>query len=338
MEQRLNYLIAGVFVALIFLTIIIVTAVLPATTFQPEASLAATNYDAPGMEAVKRGRDVYRREGCFYCHSQFSRYQDREVGEMVQAGDYVYETPHVLGTERTGPDLSNIGGKYSDGWHIAHHLAPRRVKPGSIMPSFKHLTSHEMNDLVAYLQSLGAKREQVARTRKEDPISWLEAPQEYRDKFHHLTVVEKVANVDSAAAANSGYGIYVQNCASCHGVAGRGNGPVSASMVKKPANFTRPFYKAYNGAMWYWRVAEGVPGTRMPKWRRSLSDEDMLYLVAYLKTLPIDSEVASKKLEVSEFGQIEDPKKLDQNYRFIEEMNHSPFGEERPYYGGGRGE
>jgi hypothetical protein len=76
----------------------------------------------------------------------------------------------------------------------------------------------------------------------------------------------------------------------------------------------------------------------MPKWRRSLSDEDMLYLVAYLKTLPIDSEVASKKLEVSEFGQIEDPKKLDQNYRFIEEMNHSPFGEERPYYGGGRGE
>jgi hypothetical protein len=35
---------------------------------------------------------------------------------------------------------------------------------------------------------------------------------------------------------------------------------------------------------------------------------------------------------------MDDPKKLDHNYRFIEEMNHSPFGDERPYYGGGRGE
>jgi cbb3-type cytochrome c oxidase subunit II len=105
-EQRLNYLIAGTFVALIFLTIIFVTAILPATTFKPEPTAAAHKYTAQET----RGRDIYRREGCFYCHSQFTRYQDRESGEMVEAGDYVYETPHVLGTERTGPDLSNIGG------------------------------------------------------------------------------------------------------------------------------------------------------------------------------------------------------------------------------------
>ncbi|MBY0402366.1 MAG: cbb3-type cytochrome c oxidase subunit II, partial [Cyanobacteria bacterium] len=186
MRQKLNYnyVIAGGFVALIFLTIIFVTAVLPATTFQPEASEAAVNYNLPAMAQVKRGRDVYRREGCFYCHSQFTRYQDREQGEMVRAGDYVYETPHVLGTERTGPDLSNIGGKYSDGWHIAHHINPRKMKPGSIMPSFSYLSTEDMNDLVAYLQSLGTKREQFARTRKEDQITWIEPPQEYRDKFH----------------------------------------------------------------------------------------------------------------------------------------------------------
>jgi cbb3-type cytochrome oxidase cytochrome c subunit len=339
MEQRLNYLIAGTFVALIFLTIIFVTAVLPATTFQPEASPAAVNYDLPEMALAKEGRNIYRREGCFYCHSQFNRYQDREpAGEMVMAGDYVYETPHVLGTERTGPDLSNIGGKYSDGWHIAHHIQPRKVKPGSIMPSFNYLSAHEMKALVAYLQTLGAKREEVARTRKEHPITWIEPPQEFRDRLHRLVVEEKVANLDASAAANSGYGIYVQNCAQCHGVAGRGNGPVSATMAKKPANFTRPFYKAYSDAMWYWRVAEGVAGSRMPQWKRTLSDEDMLYLVAYLKTLPTNGQEASGKLETTNFSQLDNPNALDANYKFIEHLNEAPHGTTEPYYGGGRDE
>jgi cbb3-type cytochrome oxidase cytochrome c subunit len=330
MEQRLNYLIAGTFVALIFLTIIFVTAVLPATTFQPEATPAATVYTAQEL----RGRNIYRREGCFYCHSQFTRYQDRESGEMVKAGDYVYETPHVLGTERTGPDLSNIGGKYSDGWHKAHHINPRTVKPGSIMPSFSYLSDHDMEDLISYLQTLGRKREDVARDREHDPISWLEPPQEYRDRYHKIVVEEKVADVNASAAANSGYGIFVQNCAGCHGINGRGNGPTSSSMAKKPANFSRPFYQAYSDQMWFWRVAEGVPGTRMPRWEKSLSDEDMLYLVAFLKTLPVSGEVPAGEIEVTTFNQIENPTRFDHNYRFIEVLNGT---HDDPYvYGGGR--
>lgn len=338
MEQRLNYLIAGTFVALIFLTIIFVTAILPATTFQPEVTPDANNYTLPEMASAKRGRDIYRREGCFYCHSQFTRYQDRESGEMVHAGDYVYETPHVLGTERTGPDLSNIGGKYSDGWHWAHHMNPRKMKPGSVMPSFSYLSEGDMKDLIAYLQTLGAKRQYNAVHRKENPITWIEPPQEYRDRYHKLVVEEKVANVKASAAANAGYGIYVQNCAQCHGASGRGNGPVSSSMVKKPANFTRSFYSVYSDAMWFWRVAEGVPGTRMPKWQRSLSDEDMLYLVAFLRTLPTNGDETEKSVETIEFSQLDKPEELDHNFRFIDELNQDPFGRNNPYYGGGRDE
>ncbi|MEB3286422.1 MAG: cbb3-type cytochrome c oxidase subunit II [Vampirovibrionales bacterium] len=351
-QQRFNYVIAGSFVALIFLTIIFVTAILPATTFQPEPSLAAVKY----TPAEQHGRDVYRREGCFYCHSQFNRYQDREGGEMVSAGDYVYETPHVLGTERTGPDLSNVGGKYSSEWHWAHHVNPRKVKPGSIMPSYSYLSRQDMDDLIAYLQTLGREREILARQGlrnpkaepgspeewEKKPITWLSPPQELRDEWERIA---KSKDVNNSAFANAGRGIFMQNCAQCHGVSGRGNGPVSASMIKKPANFTRPFYSGYSDDMWYYRVKEGVAGTRMPRWGKTLSEEQMAYLVAFLKTLPAAPSTAAGTVEVTNYSQLDDPfgkdktyhTKITENYEEIESLNKAAHHD--PYvYGGGRSE
>ena len=341
MEQRLNYLIAGSFIALIFLTIIFVTAILPATTFQPEPTKAAVKY----TDLELKGRNVYRREGCVYCHTQFVRYQDREYGEMVQAGDYVYETPHLLGTERTGPDLSNIGGKYPDEWHWSHMTAPRKTKPGSLMPSFSYLSEGDMQALIAYLQTLGREREKIARAGtkaaegteahggwEKEPITWIEAPQELQDDWHRIS--ENV-DVNNSAVANSGRGIYMQNCAVCHGVKGNGAGPISQTMIKKPANLTRPFYAAYSDAMWFYRVKEGVPGTRMPRWGRSLSEEDMAYLVAYIKTLPVDPNTPAGQVETTNFSQMDDMHAMSANYKEIEKLgqlfHHSPYN-----YGGGR--
>jgi cbb3-type cytochrome c oxidase subunit II len=318
-EQRLNYLIAGTFVALIFLTIIFVTAILPATTFTPEATAAAYKYNAQEL----RGRNIYRREGCFYCHSQFTRYQDREYGEVVQAGDYVYETPHVLGTERSGPDLSNIGGKYPKAWHWMHHVDPRKVKPGSIMPSFSYLSDEEMGDLVLYLDTIGKNRQSP---------TWLTAPQEIRDR---VAIIQEKVNFNASANASAGRGIYQQNCAQCHGINGRGNGPVSRSMLKKPANFTRPYYGAYDNAMWYWRISEGVAGTRMPRWGRILSEESMAYLAAYLKTLPKPLNTPSSEIEVTNYSQIDDPELYDKNYGFITKLSQK---DKPSYYGKGRGD
>lgn len=300
--MRINYIVAGGFVVLIFMVIIFVTTVLPANTFRPEPTAAAHEYTP--LELM--GRNIYRREGCFYCHTQFVRYQDRESGEMVQAGDYMFETPHVLGTERTGPDLSNVGGKYPDQWHEAHHRNPRKVKPGSIMPSYTYLSETEMQALVAYLQTLGAGR-------KVPGV--VVPPQEMRDEYD---AIKSHVNVNSSAVANAGRGIYMQNCAVCHGVKGKGNGPVSMTMAKKPANFTRPFFKNYSDAMWYWRVKEGVPGTRMPRWGQTLGKEQMLYLVAFLKTLPEDEQPAGS--EVTTMEQIDNPTVLDENFRNIDKM------------------
>ncbi|MGH7312553.1 MAG: cbb3-type cytochrome c oxidase subunit II [Candidatus Rokuibacteriota bacterium] len=88
------------------------------------------------------GRNVYQREGCWYCHSQFVRPVTGEEfrwGPVSQVGEYAHDRPHLLSTRRIGPDLTRVGLKFSDQWHFAHHWDPTMVVPDSIMPSFRWL-------------------------------------------------------------------------------------------------------------------------------------------------------------------------------------------------------
>jgi len=88
------------------------------------------------------GREIYIREGCMYCHSQYVRPvagESRRWGPVSQAGEYAFDTPHLFSTRRIGPDLSRVGLKYSDEWHLAHFWDPRMLVPDSIMPRFARL-------------------------------------------------------------------------------------------------------------------------------------------------------------------------------------------------------
>ena len=98
----------------------------------------ASDYTA--LEA--KGRAVYIREGCWYCHSQYIRPvtgETRRWGPVTQAGEYAYDMPHLFSTRRIGPDLSRVGLKYSDAWHLAHFWNPRMLSRDSIMPRFTAL-------------------------------------------------------------------------------------------------------------------------------------------------------------------------------------------------------
>src|SRR5438552_1566122 len=73
-------------------------------------------YPAPKSGMADRGRRIYAANGCIYCHSQQVRPDyassdiDRKWGERRSAPrDYIFDRPVVLGKERMGPDLSNIG-------------------------------------------------------------------------------------------------------------------------------------------------------------------------------------------------------------------------------------
>ncbi len=88
------------------------------------------------------GYNIYIREGCYNCHSQHVRPLRDEVeryGHYSLAAESMYDHPFQWGSKRTGPDLSRVGGKYSDEWHSAHMEDPRSVVPESIMPSYGFL-------------------------------------------------------------------------------------------------------------------------------------------------------------------------------------------------------
>ena len=83
------------------------------------------------------GRNIYIREGCYLCHSQQVRPFKDEVeryGHYSLASESMYDHPFLWGSERTGPDLARVGGRYSDEWHRQHLTDPRSVVPESIMP------------------------------------------------------------------------------------------------------------------------------------------------------------------------------------------------------------
>lgn len=88
------------------------------------------------------GRDIYIREGCYLCHSQWIRPMRAEVlryGEWSRAPEYQYDRPFLLGSRRMGPDLQRVGQKYPDAWHYEHMRDPRSTSPGSVMPPYPWL-------------------------------------------------------------------------------------------------------------------------------------------------------------------------------------------------------
>jgi cytochrome c oxidase cbb3-type subunit 2 len=83
-------------------------------------------YPMPQSGMAERGRHIYAANGCVYCHSEQLRAEyaaadlDRERDAAAQPRpkwgqrrsaprDYIFNRPVLLGKERMGPDLSNIG-------------------------------------------------------------------------------------------------------------------------------------------------------------------------------------------------------------------------------------
>jgi len=126
--------------------VVIGAAVFGALSFlialRPALDLNAAAAARPSSEpdaAVARGRALYLAEGCGYCHSQFVRplFIDAAYGRASEAADYADAAPPLLGTERAGPDLSNVGIRQpSVMWNLLHLFNPRSMVPESVMPGF----------------------------------------------------------------------------------------------------------------------------------------------------------------------------------------------------------
>lgn len=94
------------------------------------------------------GQDIFRIEGCWYCHTDQTRtlVQDTVLNGSADfpappssANEYIFQSVTFPGTRRIGPDLSRVGVKRPNrDWHMSHFWEPRSESKGSVMPSFRH--------------------------------------------------------------------------------------------------------------------------------------------------------------------------------------------------------
>ena len=136
-------------VLIVFILLSFLIAIGPALWVQENN--AAIPGSAPLSAQEERGLQIYVSEGCVYCHTQQVRPLAQDTlryGRPSAPGDYAglhpfdtwRQTPSVLGTERTGPDLASVGDRQpSATWHHIHLFQPRAVVEGSIMPAFPWL-------------------------------------------------------------------------------------------------------------------------------------------------------------------------------------------------------
>ena len=105
---------------------------------------------------ARAGREIYEVEGCVYCHTQQVRpvSNDLGLGPVARGEKRTGQNPSLLGMSRLGPDLSCVADRGGRTLSEDFVLNPNSVHPSSRMPSFGHLTSREVTNLVEYLKTL----------------------------------------------------------------------------------------------------------------------------------------------------------------------------------------
>jgi cytochrome c oxidase cbb3-type subunit II len=246
-----------------------------------------------------QGRSLYIANGCVYCHSQSVRSIDWDLGaeRIAQAGDYVADKPILLGSQRTGPDISQEGGEHPDDWQIAHFISPRFTRPNSIMPSFAFLAPDELNALTNYVQSLGLKaadrRTQRQSYWKEKAIKAYESGPEANVAWLHDNIPEGWHNIPNPyptteADLARGHFIFQGFCIGCHGPVGDGMGPAQPHLYPPPLNFTILKGRGVSGGILYYQIMNGITGTAMPYFKRELESEKIWAVGNYVAVYFID--------------------------------------------------
>ena len=256
--------------------------------------------------AEQDGRAIYIENGCVYCHSQSIRTIDWGLGaqRVARAGDYVQDRPILLGSERTGPDLSQEGGEHPDDWHVAHFINPRFTRPLSIMPVFEFLDDTQSSVLIKYVQCLGLKqaddrmrrqkywKEQTLKAYEKGPVenvNWLHS--------HVPDGWRKVPNPypTSEAGLARGHKIYQDFCIGCHGPIGDGMGPAQPHIYPPPLNFTILKGRGISGGILYYQIMNGITGTAMPYFKRELESEKIWDVGDYVAVNFINESDADAK-------------------------------------------
>jgi cbb3-type cytochrome oxidase cytochrome c subunit/cytochrome c553 len=293
---RMSYLVASVAGVAFFVMSVAWLGVWPARALAEQARLTGPEHVLPLTSSEARGRVVYAREGCAYCHTQQIRFTSVDItrfGAPTLAWEGRGDTPHMLGTRRIGPDLSRASGTRSPDWHFTHLYSPRSVVSSSVMPAYRSLFSggpdaptQEARDLVAYLETLGRARalggpDAHTTGAPDSHMRDLAAPSAlsaHPARAHRGDAVPSLAADGDVAL---GATLFQDHCAACHGTTGAGDGPGAAGLRPRPTNLRIHSYTLDRVAEALWN---GVAGTSMPAWR-DRSPQDLSSLAAFVRQL-----------------------------------------------------
>jgi cytochrome c oxidase cbb3-type subunit 2 len=320
-------LVAGLGGLVAFFTVVAIVVWLPIHTFDPPPSADW----APLSNQAVAGRNLFAQNGCYVCHSGYSRPQDVRHAlyflypKISQPGDFwgSDQSPNLLGTERTGPDLSQESGWHPDDWQRAHFYDPRFVDPLSLMPQMKSLFSDtQVEQLVSFVEMRSGKSgllryagqlysKHVVLTNqgfKPAPTGFQGAHatiQEGADVPVPAGQLEEAPNLSQIDRSYwlsgdplpvteqnlyRGKEIFLDRCVGCHGPNGNGKGPGAKFMAPPPADFTSADDACCGGDTgpgdFYYRILRGWPGTGMEIFGDRLTVNDIWRVVLFIKTIP----------------------------------------------------
>lgn len=93
----------------------------------------------------------------------------------------------------------------------------------------------------------------------------------------------------------AGATLYDNNCAACHGDEGKGDGPQARFLSPRPADLTAAKLKHGDSDQDLFNtISKGVDGTAMNPWARSLKEDEIHALVAYVQSLRKPAATSSK--------------------------------------------
>ena len=292
--------------ALVLGSLGILAAVVLVMVIWPYATRDMTPSDIFRLRSPKEsaGRAIYVANGCVYCHSQSIRAIDWGHGaeRIAQSGDYVGDEPILLGSQRTGVDLSQEGGEHPDDWHIAHFINPRYTRPNSIMPPFKWLGMEKLKTLTRYIQGLGFRQADLRMDRqiywKKEAIKAYEAGPEANVRWLARIVPKGWRSIPNPyptteAGLIRGQMIYQQFCIGCHGPVGDGMGPAQPHIYPPPLNFTILKGRGISGGILYYQIMNGITGTAMPYFKRELESQKIWEVGDYVAVYFIDQSDAN---------------------------------------------
>jgi mono/diheme cytochrome c family protein len=266
---------------IVFFAVLVVVVIAPALIWNPPQTVIAHSYTSE----QEKGRQLFYSNGCNYCHTQYVREEDTAMGAVSQGGNYAFDNPMILGSERTGPDLSYIGRKRSEQWEIEHWKDPRKLSPLSIMPNFSFLSDDDLHALAAYVFALGDRVAQERMILPPDTYAGLQDPIPYPAATPVSGDQPQGWATWQAAGLQEGKELYVQYCLTCHGCAGNGLGSYGGTMAVTPVNYKQNPFRNMPDDQWFWHVSEGIPGTLMPVWKASLTEDQRWKAIRYVQQI-----------------------------------------------------